>query len=535
MSGESKKRNLVEAFEEANDNVGNAPQLGAEQKCRKAGRLEVAPNPHHFGAVIVGQPSDQNFVLSNVGNGPLFIEAAALTLNPGDFAITVDPSGATVQAGATTTATVRFTPGQVGARADNLRVTTDAGVTNVPITGTGRQLPVLAVRELTFAQNRAILNDSAVAFAAPEWQHLRASQHPVAYVRNTPIRITARFAVTTQPSQDDQVNVRGTATFGGTQLTWTQNNVAVAANAINVTTNAMDSDVAVPDLVQVYGPITITWEFQAGGGAWTAAGTTDVTIYSLLAAPVDANKMYWTLVHMSCTGSAGATTANEVVTGTFTQLTPPNPNANVTRKRDGTLLTYWGNGNAGASTTADSMARVDGSCQCGAWSEMLIDMYGIHGIAGGIKVNVKNYHRHMYPAATIGIQVTNAVGQNSANPPRGFANHFIVRDPVNHRYYDPSYGTGPFNDVTAWKVGLSHSFLNANQWVVFQSPVTVQSPVHMTIVSIGGILVVPPNTPALIPQHVVVSCSAPLQFDPGNAGHDIAFINNANGVLLEHG
>src|SRR5205085_178439 len=43
-----------------------------------------------------------------------------------------------------------------------------------------------------------------------------------------------------------------------------------------------------------------------------------------------------------------------------------------------------------------------------------------------------------------------APGQGNPSPPPRFGNHFIVT--YGGRYYDPSYGTGPFADQRAWEV-----------------------------------------------------------------------------------
>ena len=40
-------------------------------------------------------------------------------------------------------------------------------------------------------------------------------------------------------------------------------------------------------------------------------------------------------------------------------------------------------------------------------------------------------------------------GQNNANPKSTFANHIVVE--IGGKIYDPSYGTGPFNNLLAWE------------------------------------------------------------------------------------
>lgn len=40
-------------------------------------------------------------------------------------------------------------------------------------------------------------------------------------------------------------------------------------------------------------------------------------------------------------------------------------------------------------------------------------------------------------------------GQGNPNPPGGFFNHFIVK--YDGKYYDPSYGGGPFDTQNDWE------------------------------------------------------------------------------------
>ena len=42
-----------------------------------------------------------------------------------------------------------------------------------------------------------------------------------------------------------------------------------------------------------------------------------------------------------------------------------------------------------------------------------------------------------------------ASGQGNPNPPGGFGNHFIVQ--YGGKYYDPSYGNGPYNTQAGWE------------------------------------------------------------------------------------
>lgn len=47
------------------------------------------------------------------------------------------------------------------------------------------------------------------------------------------------------------------------------------------------------------------------------------------------------------------------------------------------------------------------------------------------------------------VDKSGAAGQGVENPPGGFYNHYIVR--YDSKYYDPSYGTGPFPNKSEWE------------------------------------------------------------------------------------
>jgi hypothetical protein len=119
------------------------------------------------------------------------------------------------------------------------------------------------------------------------------------------------------------------------------------------------------------------------------------------------------------------------------------------------------------------LAAADGSGQCGAWAQFLIDMFKAHGITTADRVEVvrsipernnvgflvKNWNFNTPPATSansfthLDAQMTKMPGipgQSNPNPPPAFFNHFIVV--YNLALYDPSYGAGPFNNqLLSWE------------------------------------------------------------------------------------
>ena len=65
-------------------------------------------------------------------------------------------------------------------------------------------------------------------------------------------------------------------------------------------------------------------------------------------------------------------------------------------------------------------------------------------------------------------------GQNNPDPPTDFPNHMIVR--IGNKYYDPSYGTGPFDSQLDWEkasiVGVGQQMRDKNnQFIRFDNQI----------------------------------------------------------------
>jgi hypothetical protein len=352
------------------------------------------------------------------------------------------------------------------------------------------QWPVLAVDEITFSGGHTVNNDTAADFDN-KWTQVRAQANlgnpqldpsPLCYTRNTPVTLTATLRVTTQPTDPENVTVRGTAVIGLTTIVWTSAPITVNPGPATVPfVVPVPGSLALPNQVAAYNPLTITWEMSGPTGNWIGIGSTQHRIYVTLGNPAG-TPAYWTLLHYSCTGAAGAANDQALITGAFNPLR----GLNLTRQRDNVPLTYWNpQGPArGNSNTALLLAEPTGAGHCGSWALFFIDMLKAHGVGTGHKVNVTRpavvqqigpvvvgagVKRGFLVAtwnfapvpATSPADLTHtrrgncnpgvyAPGQNNPQPPPAFYNHFVVHCTTDGRIYDPSYGHD-FANPDAWE------------------------------------------------------------------------------------
>jgi hypothetical protein len=360
------------------------------------------------------------------------------------------------------------------------------------------QWPVLAVYSITFSGGHTVNNDTVADFDN-KWTAARAQANganpqldpsPLCYTCGNPITLTATLSVTTHPTDPENVTVRGRATIGGVNMVWTSGAIRVNVLAPTVSFPAVvGGGPALPNTVAAYNPVTITWEMSDPNGGWIGIGTTQHLIYATLRDPVG-TPAYWTLLHYSCTGGAGAANDQQLITGAFNPLT----GRNLVRKRDGVALCYWDPPAAPPQVpqssdvwrTALLLAAPLGRGHCGSWAEFLMDMFKVHGVITGHKVNVTraavvqqigppvvvlaaNVGRGFMvatwnfagAAARSATDLTHtqgadcnpgaySPGQNNVRPPAAFFNHWVVYCTTDNRIYDPSYGHD-FPTPAAWE------------------------------------------------------------------------------------
>lgn len=322
----------------------------------------------------------------------------------------------------------------------------------------------LTVQAVSFVNNYFVYADTRGRFEAPEWRAGRPTQFPVCYVRGS--RVSLSLTLRVSRAEAGVWTVSGVADVGAVQLRWF-GSVTLTAEQTAVSTAVLVSE-PLPDVVECYETLHITWAAQSPGGVRQAAGETQNVLYSILSTPFATP--YWTLLDFSCREARGATTAAEVVERAIRAL---QPGRTLVRKRDGTSLRYWQPANTHASDTFMLLASNDGNGQCGAWAHLFLDVLLIHGVQGAKKLLVQpqfpllgqsplnpgfmvktwrfeqpNAHGH-YQVGSQCFDQPGIPGQGNEDPPSRFRNHFMVK--ALNQYYDPSYGAGPFADQAAWE------------------------------------------------------------------------------------
>ncbi len=227
------------------------------------------------------------------------------------------------------------------------------------------------------------------------------------------------------------------------------------------------------ETVARYCPFDLRWQvWIEDADAWFDAGITDVN--AVYVTWKDPNTIvYHTCVDLGCTSAAGQTTADNIVSAIWGNFAHP---AQSIRRMDGTQLNYYA-GTSSAVNTAGLLSDLNGSGQCRAWTEFLMDTLGVQGIGsletkieeanspGNHKLIIKKWTfvgSGSSPGTTpyVFVQDVDAFytdptpGQGGTNPPGYFDRHYMVKytNGQSHvQFYDPSYGKGPYSSQSAWE------------------------------------------------------------------------------------
>jgi len=254
--------------------------------------------------------------------------------------------------------------------------------------------------------------------------------------------------------------------------------------------------VSVPldDKIDFYNPLTITWYYgPTVNGPWYEAGVSQNQLYVTLGTPQTA-PLYHTLVHLGCENAKGETTEAGAVTKIWQEFT----DQKVVTVPPMHVLTYWLNDQQGATNTAGLLGPTNGyNGNCQAWSSFLIDLLKAQNIpasqvevkpqAIGENLLIKEWRfegEGVAPGKTpyvyikdIDVTLIDAMdGQGNGDPYPHFNVHYLVRyveqlyNPSSGqleeivKYYDPSYGTGPFYSQNQFEnaslAGFSIQFIN---------------------------------------------------------------------------
>jgi len=264
--------------------------------------------------------------------------------------------------------------------------------------------------------------------------------------------------------------------------------------------------VSVPldDKIDFYNPLTITWYYgPTVNGPWYEAGTSSNRVYVTWATPK--TTLIETLLHVGCegekVGGEFGTDDQKVLKKIWAKLAT----RTIRRVSDQHVLSYYGfyfldvnkNGKIEPDVPGEvtnknhpDLCKVkyaaplikEGNGQCHAWTDFMLQALLAQGLE---KINpiphetlkakitsglgdafaVKNWQKEgndprrvldvnqeepPTPGADEAKDVLGVPGQgDSPDPPGEFENHYIVQ--MNGRYYDPSYGLGPFDDLKKYE------------------------------------------------------------------------------------
>lgn len=180
--------------------------------------------------------------------------------------------------------------------------------------------------------------------------------------------------------------------------------------------------------------------------------------------------LYHTVVHIGSENAKGigGTDERPVVTKAWGEFTDRDVD-----RMDGDQLRFWYGDQPGASDTAGLIAGANGDCR--AWSRLFEDVLAAQGI-GSTERNVTAItanewmmlKQFQYTGTTtpghgvyiykIGVDAgpsDTLDAQGNADPMAAWENHYVVTYDIDdngvENVYDPSFGTGPFDDLGAWE------------------------------------------------------------------------------------
>ena len=340
-------------------------------------------------------------------------------------------------------------------------------------------------------------DDGSGTYPSPEWQLLAnnlTTNYPTCYTRNTPMTVTPYFIVI--PSSFTAVLVKGISS--GPQLPVVSGWPSTVTSTSNFHNN-----------VDFLNPLTIDWQASLDNGTnWHDIATSANKVYVTWA---DTLNPIYTLLDAGCKGAQGVTGTvgvndDSVLNGVWGKI----QSKSINRASDNVLITYYGfydvnkngvwntgvdidynaptgSGGICGATTASGLISV-GNGQCGSWADFMNQVLRAQGLSSinGVKhqeVEIKpkstwvefavnNWAKtgsspRQIISSNAGVDGSSAVtpnpansetadavgasGQgNSPNPPSNFGNHYIGY--FNGKYYDPSYGLGPYTDLKKYEI-----------------------------------------------------------------------------------
>ena len=371
----------------------------------------------------------------------------------------------------------------------------------------------VALMKVSFsgADNHTLLSDDQITtFSFPHYFDANMDgdandagerSYPVCYTRNTKMRAEANFKVAPSPTAA-AIKIRGDGP-GNIDIPETIGTL----DDDTITLAATEAENTFPNEIDLMKPMTINWQVSFdGGSAWCHAGKSTNILYVTWDSPEQARPIQ-TLVDVGCdaadgqTGTVG-TNDDDVLAKVWTRF----QTKSIHRASDAVVLTYYGFYDANHNGTWDAGVDADwndpesnkvqtatglirtANGQCHSWAEFMNEVMKAQGLSS---INgVTNQRVYVYPKILndLGFAVNNwaktgnncrliidedagvdgtsptapnpandeaadAAGKaghgNSPNPPSNFNRHWITK--LNGKFYDPSYGLGPYTDRKAYE------------------------------------------------------------------------------------
>lgn len=345
-------------------------------------------------------------------------------------------------------------------------------------------------------------------YATPHWldsnedgdaQDPGDNQFPVAFTRNTVPSVTdLTFAVIPASFEASNVEVLGVGSGGEMYFGYGD-----VANGLLVVPGTLEADLPLPDAVTCFDTYDIQWQVTLDGYGSRPAGISSNRMYVTFQDPIGARlESYFDI---STRAAAGCTEEQQTIDWIWDEFT----DLEVYNVRGERLAYYRGVLCASYCSWYSAYELVyHTTSQCGGWADLMMQCLNTQGIgysefvtieprnvpdppldcqntprrASGIVVadyglapayapnsGCETYRYRFNDPCNIYRKwslvdtwdVTGLPGQDNPNPASWFARHFIVK--INFRYYDPSYGAGPFEGTTdeanlIWEQGAMHGY-----------------------------------------------------------------------------
>jgi hypothetical protein len=322
---------------------------------------------------------------------------------------------------------------------------------------------------------------------------------PAGYPRFSAVALDIELCVRLQGVSSVIATVRGTTQLAGTELVFEKAGVTLV-DGVNIVKGFVSQPMRSPE-VRNDEPMTIRWRVSSDLGT-VDAGPSGHNIYITLQDPLAPFPIYFTVIDWTTHAARRATSAIELVDRLESDLKDRslyrrdfNPVSGAIDHRQA-LLHYWTDVSPGKPlavlfsqvhnpftcgrffTVELLLMKTDG--RCGAWALFMLNALGIHGVAAeGIHVAVASsgctaaaqqcimlvnrwsFHGRgtsgdsVYPYTSDEVfDAPGVAGQGNRNPPPFFWDHAIVRVGIGNQgphYFDPSYGTGPFDTLERYE------------------------------------------------------------------------------------